>query len=87
LAISKDKNELLVIELKKGRVSDVVVGQTQRYMGYVQGELAEPNQKVKGLIIGLDEDLRLKRALAVTQNIEFYRYQVTFKLLKGFKDS
>lgn len=87
LAISKDKNELLVIELKKGRVSDVVVGQTQRYMGYLQGELAEPNQKVKGLIIGLDEDLRLKRALAVTQNIDFYRYQVTFKLLKGFKDS
>jgi restriction system protein len=87
LAISKDKQELLVIELKKGRVSDVVVGQTQRYMGYVQGELAEPSQKVKGLIIGLNEDLRLKRALAVTQNIEFYRYQVTFKLLKGFKDS
>jgi restriction system protein len=87
LAISKDKSVLLVIELKKGRVSDVVVGQTQRYMGYVQGELAEPNQKVQGLIIGLDEDLRLKRALAVTQNIEFYRYQVTFKLLKGFKES
>jgi restriction system protein len=87
LAISKDKRELLVIELKKGRVSDVVVGQTQRYMGYVQGELAEPSQRVKGLIIGLNEDLRLKRALAVTQNIEFYRYQVTFKLLKGFKDS
>jgi len=87
LAISKDKSELLVVELKKGRVSDVVVGQTQRYMGYVQTELAEPSQKVKGLIIGLDEDLRLKRALAVTQNIDFYRYQVTFKLLKGFSDS
>lgn len=86
LAISKDKSELLVIELKKGRVSDVVVGQTQRYMGYVQTELAEPSQKVKGLIIGLDEDLRLKRALAVTQNIDFYRYQMTFKLLKGFTD-
>ena len=86
LAISKDKSELLVIELKKGRVSDVVVGQTQRYMGYIQSELAESNQRVKGLIIGLDEDLRLKRALSVTQNIEFYRYQVSFKLHKGFKD-
>ena len=86
LAISKDKSELLVIELKKGRVSDVVVGQTQRYMGYVQTELAESSQKVKGLIIGLDDDLRLKRALSVTQNIDFYRYQVNFKLLKGFKD-
>lgn len=30
LAISKDKKELLVVELKRGRVSDVVVGQIQR---------------------------------------------------------
>ncbi len=86
LAISRDKSELLVIELKKGRVRAVVVGQTQRYMGFVLAELAEPGQKVKGLIIGLDEDLRLKRALSVTQNIEFYRYQVDFKLVKGFQD-
>ena len=34
LAISKDKKRLLVVELKKGRASDVVVGQTLRYMGY-----------------------------------------------------
>jgi len=87
LAISKDRTELLVIELKKGRVSDVVVGQTQRYMGYVQSELAESSQKVKGLIIGLEEDLRLRRALAVAPNIEFFRYQVSFKLLKGFKEA
>jgi len=84
LAISKDKKTLLVIELKKGRASDVVVGQTQRYMGYIQDELAETGQSVKGLIIGLSEDLRLKRALAVAPNIEFCRYQVNFKLLKGF---
>lgn len=84
LAISKDKKTLLVIELKKGRVSDVVVGQTHRYMGYIQEELAEVGQSVKGLIIGLNDDLRLKRALAVAPNIEFYRYQVNFKLIKGF---
>jgi restriction system protein len=36
LAISKDKKRLLVVELKKGRASDVVVGQVLRYMGYVQ---------------------------------------------------
>ena len=85
LAISKDKKTLLVIELKKGRVSDVVVGQTHRYMGYIQEELAEVGQSVKGLIIGLNDDLRLKRALAVAPNIEFYRYQVNFKLIKGFE--
>jgi len=86
LAVSKDKKTLLVIELKKGRVSDVVVGQTHRYMGYIQEELAEPGQDVRGLIIGLSEDLKLKRALAVAPNIDFYRYQVNFKLIKGFSE-
>ena len=83
LAISKDKKELLVIELKKGRISDNVVGQIQRYMGYVQEELAEKDQAVKGIIIALDDDLRIRRALSVTKNIEFYRYQVSFKLFKS----
>jgi restriction system protein len=83
LAVSKDKKTILVVELKKGRVSDNVVGQIQRYMGYVKEELAEPNQEVKGIIIALEDDLRIKRALSVTNNIEFYRYQVSFKLFKN----
>jgi restriction system protein len=82
LAISKDKKTILVVELKKGRASDNVVGQIQRYMGYVKEELAEPHQTVKGVIIALEEDLRIKRALSVTQNIDFYRYQVSFKLFQ-----
>ncbi len=83
LPISKDKKTLLVVELKKGRVSDIVVGQIQRYMGYVKDELAEKSQKVKGVIIALEDDIKIKRALSVTNNIEFYRYQVSFKLIKG----
>ena len=82
LAISKDKSTLLVVELKRGRVSDNVVGQIQRYMGYVKEELAEPHQTVKGVIIGLEDDVRIRRALAVTQNIEFYKYKISFKLYK-----
>lgn len=83
LAISKDKKTLLVVELKKGRVSDNVVGQIQRYMGYVKEELAEADQDVRGVIIGLEDDLKLKRALSVTNNIDFFRYQISFKLLKN----
>ena len=83
LAISKDKKELLVVELKRGRVSDSVVGQIQRYMGYVTEELAEDDQIVKGIIIGLEDDIRIRRALSVAKNIEFYRYEVSFKLFKG----
>ena len=82
LAISKDKKTLLVIELKKGRASDAVVGQIQRYMGFVKDELAEVGQNVRGVIIALDEDTRLRRALSVTTNIDFYTYKVGFSLKK-----
>jgi restriction system protein len=83
LAISKDRKELLVVELKKGRASDNVVGQIQRYMGFVLEELAEKDQRVRGVIIALEEDNRIRRALAVAPNIDFYRYQVNFKLFKA----
>ena len=52
-------------------------------MGYVQEELAEPGQNVRGVIIALDDDKRIRRALAVAANIEFYRYQIDFKLFKA----
>jgi restriction system protein len=83
LAISKDKKELLVVELKKGRASDVVVGQVQRYMGYVKEELAEEGQEVKGAIIALEDDKRIRRALAVAPGISFYLYKVRFELFKA----
>ena len=83
LAISKDKNELLVVELKKGRASDAVVGQVQRYMGDVLEQYADEGQTVRGAIVALEDDLRIRRALRVTQNIDFYRYQVSFKLFKS----
>ncbi len=83
LAIKKDKSELLVVELKRGRASDVVVGQVLRYMGFVKEELAEPAQSVRGVIIALEDDIRIRRALSMTPSIEFYRYQMSFKLVKG----
>ena len=73
LAISKDKQTLLVVELKRGRGSDVVVGQILRYMGYVRDELAEENQKVKGVIIAQEDNPRMQRALSMIPDIEFYR--------------
>ena len=81
LAISKDKQELLVVELKRGRASDAVVGQIQRYMGYVLEEIAEEHQRVRGVIIALDDDKRIRRALQIAQGIDFYRYEVKFNLI------
>ena len=83
LAISKDKQELLVVELKRGRASDAVVGQIQRYMGYVLEEIAEDHQRVRGVIIALDDDKRIRRALQIAQGIDFYRYEVKFSLISA----
>lgn len=83
LCLSKDRKSLLVIELKKGRASDVVVGQILRYMGYVQEELAEEGQSVKGAIIALEDDQRIRRALIAATNVSFYRYKISFDLVKA----
>lgn len=83
LAISKDKKTLLVVELKRGRASDSVVGQVLRYMGYVKEELAEKGQTVKGMVIALEDDQKLRRALAMVDAVDYYRYEVSFTLKRG----
>lgn len=83
LAESKDGKTLLVIELKKGRADDKVVGQVQRYMGFVQEVVAQPGQVVRGAIVALDDSLGVRRALSVTNNIDFFRYEVKFSLNKA----
>lgn len=80
LAISKDKKRLLVVELKKGRASDAVVGQVLRYMGDIKEEVAEEWQEVRGVIVAKEDDQRLRRALAFAPGVEFFRYEVSFKL-------
>ena len=83
LAISHDRSRILVIELKRGRASDVVVGQTLRYMGFIREQLAEPGQTVEGAIIALEEDKKLKWALVAVPSIRFYHYKIDFQLLPG----
>jgi len=83
LAQSKDKKELLIVELKKGRASDAVVGQIQRYMGFIEEVVAEDGQQVRGIIIAQRDDPKIRWALKVAPNIEFYRYEVKFDLIKS----
>jgi restriction system protein len=71
----------LVIELKKGRESDKVVGQILRYMGWVRDNLCREGEDVKGLIIYKDVDERLAYALGMVQDIvQVKRYSVNFQL-------
>lgn len=83
LAISKNKKRLLVVELKRGRATDVVVGQVLRYMGFIKEQVAEADQTVEGIIIALDDDQKLRWALLSVPSISLYRYEISFKLVKG----
>lgn len=80
LAISRDRQTLLVIELKRGRASDKVVGQVLRYMSYVKEVVAEPDQSVRGAIVALEDDKGLRRALSMVDAVDFFRYEISFSM-------
>ena len=80
LAVSKDKKRLVVVELKRGRASDEVVGQILRYMGYAQSHLAINGESVEGIIIGSGFDEKLRMALVPVPSIRMYTYEVQFSL-------
>lgn len=82
LAKDTDSDNYMVIELKKGRESDQVVGQLLRYMGWVKENLCEATQEVKGLIICREIDERLAYAVApITSIVQIKRYKVDFQLI------
>ncbi len=83
LAFDKDKKEFVVMELKKGRSSDVVVGQILRYMGWVKENLAisENNDyNVRGIIIVKEKDDKLDYALKFVPNVSLFLYTISFGL-------
>jgi restriction system protein len=80
LALEPSTNSLVVIELKKGRPSDKVIGQTLRYMGWVKKNLCTIGQAVRGLVICRDHDPKLSYALEMIKDIEVRYYNVAFKL-------
>jgi endonuclease len=71
---------LIVVELKRGRPSDKVVGQVARYIGYVRTHLANPGQPVEGIIIAHESDEPLRYAVAAFPGLQLLTYAVTFEL-------
>jgi hypothetical protein len=77
---ARASKSFVVIELKKGRPSDQVVGQILRYMGWVKRNLCKDGQSVKGLVICHDSDPKLSYALEMAKDIDIRYYSVSFKL-------
>lgn len=80
LCVDKSSKALVVVELKRGRPSDKVVGQTARYMGWVKINLASTGQLVEGLIVAHASDDSLAYAVSAVPNLRLMTYEVDFRL-------
>jgi hypothetical protein len=80
LAIDQDTDDLVVIELKRGKTSDSTVGQILRYISWVKENIADENQDVRGIIIGKESEDKLEYALKDLDYIDFKSYEIDFKL-------
>lgn len=81
LAKDTDGN-LVVIELKKGRSNQQVVGQILSYVGWVNNNLAEKNQKVRGIIVAADGNRALLDAVSTVSDfisVKYYRVKFNFE--------
>ena len=81
LCIDRASNDLVVIELKRGKSSDSAVGQVLRYMGWVRANIAKQGQQVRGIIISQDVDDGLKYAVQGLDDVSVLTYKVDFQLL------
>jgi len=80
LCLDKATKNLVVVELKKGKSSDAVVGQILRYMSWVKRNLANSTQKVSGIIVAKEVDDALRYAVQDLREVHVLTYKVDFKL-------
>ncbi|HUZ56279.1 MAG TPA: endonuclease NucS domain-containing protein [Streptosporangiaceae bacterium] len=80
LCVDRQAGALVVVELKRGRSSDKVVGQVARYIGYVGTHIAQPGQAVEGLIVAHDADDALRYAVAAFPGLRVMTYEIAFQL-------
>lgn len=78
--LCKNREDFVVVELKKGRASDTAVGQISRYIGWVSENLAE-GHNVRGIIIVHEFDPKLKYAVLAHEKLELKYYEVQIKFI------
>jgi len=81
LAKDEKNNNYVVIELKKDKTSDKVIGQIAKYIGWIKKHKAN-GAPVKGIIITGRYDKKLDYALKAWEgiNVDVYIYKVDFGL-------
>jgi len=76
------ENNYVVIELKVSRGYDRVIGQLLRYMAWIEKNIADSGQQVKGIIVAreISEDLLL--ATSRINDVELFEYELSVNLHK-----
>ncbi len=69
-----------VIELKRGRPSDSVVGQVSRYVGWLQAERGSLKESVKGVIVAPDTNPKLRYSVAANEALSLWTYDENLEL-------
>jgi hypothetical protein len=68
---------LVVIELKRGRSSDRVVGQIARYMAWVVDRLAKgKDARVRGIVVGREFDKHFEAAISRLRRVSPYTFDL-----------
>lgn len=84
-------NNLVVIELKRGRESDKVVGQISRYLGWVKAKLAKNSRDVRGIVVAhkptekYSKDSRLEYAILANPKTELRYYEISLNFFERGK--
>ena len=76
------QGHLVVIELKRYKAPDRVVSQIDRYIAWVKQNLAQPGQRVRGLIIAKSFGGRLSHTLSRRRGIRIWTYAWQLKFNK-----
>jgi RecB family endonuclease NucS len=76
----RPSGQLLVVELKRSRASDTVVGQISRYIGWIKKNLAD-NGDVAGLILSHERDEALKYAVYANPNLSLRYFRLKLELV------
>ena len=79
LAVDASDN-YVVIELKVSKGYDRVVGQLLRYVNWIKKNLAESDEKVRGVIIARNISTDLQLACSGLQNVSLMEYELAVKL-------
>ena len=79
LCVDEDTNDLVILELKRGRPSDVVVGQLARYIGWTRANVAK-GRRVRGIVLAPDFDSRLRYAASALPDTILLKYQTKFEI-------